>query len=156
MFACFPLTKSPRSVLYQFNGQFYCKTLRTRGKKRRLEKEALEQAKLLAEDTNQDSAIPMPPFRKEQKPKPSRTWAACMKRVFEVDPLVCPKCGSQMKIKAFITDSKEIKRLCQNLGIIPWHAPPDFTTRKAATDTDIEPFFDGWQSSSRHSSKITH
>ena len=137
---------------------------RTRGKKRQLELEALEQAILLAEDTNQDFTIPLPPFREEPTPKPSKTWAACMKRVFEVDPLVCPKCGSQMKIKAFITDSKEIIRLCHNLGIAPpgvsyvelWRAPPKFSSQKASTNTVVEPFFDGWQSSSRHSSKITH
>jgi hypothetical protein len=29
-------------------------------------------------------------------------WAALVKRVFEVDPLACPKCGSRMKIIGFI------------------------------------------------------
>ena len=33
---------------------------------------------------------------------PSQSWARCMKLVFEVDPLLCPKCGSEMKIKSFI------------------------------------------------------
>ena len=138
---------------------------RTRGKQRRLEKEALEQAKLLAKNTNQDSAIPMPPFseKEEPKPKPSKTWAACMKRVFEVDPLICPKCGSQMNIKAFITDSKEITRLCNNLGIAPWHAPPPFGISKHASSTVEQPvvsyfeqFFDGWQSSDFKESKVKH
>ena len=130
---------------------------RTRGKKRRLEQEALEQNKLLAEDTNQDSAIPMPPFsdHEEQKPKPSKTWAACMKRVFEVDPLVCPKCGNLMKIKAFITDSKEISRLCNNLGIAPWRAPPKFGAR-SGSDTPVVDFFDGWQSSNSVGNIVKH
>ena len=138
------------------NSIYGCYAARTRGKKRRLEKEALEQAKLLAKDTNKDFALPMPPFRDEPKPKPSKTWAACMKRVFEVDPLVCPKCGNQMKIKAFIADSNEITRLCNNLGISPWRAPPDFNSQKASTDSVIEPFFDGWQSSDFPESKIKH
>ena len=79
-----------------------------------------------------------------------------MKRVFEVDPLICPKCGEQMKIKAFITDSKEITRLCNNIGIVPWHAPPGFITPKAAADTTIEPFFDVWQNSANSGTKFTH
>ena len=29
-----------------------------------------------------------------------------------------------MKIKAFIRDSKEISRLCDNLGLAEWRAPP--------------------------------
>lgn len=32
----------------------------------------------------------------------SRTWAMLIKRVYEVDPLSCPRCGSEMKVVAFI------------------------------------------------------
>ena len=61
----------------------------------------------------------------EVRPKASMTWAALLKRVFEVDPLLCPKCRTgQMKIKAFITDPKEVARISKNLGICPWRAPP--------------------------------
>jgi len=56
--------------------------------------------------------------------RPSSYWAASMKRVFEIDPLECPKCGATMKIKAFIQEQSEIKRLCENLGEVPWRAPP--------------------------------
>lgn len=59
--------------------------------------------------------------------KPSSSWAAAMKRVFNVDPLVCQKCGEIMKIKSFIHDSKEIERICKNLGLIAWRAPPPMT-----------------------------
>lgn len=60
----------------------------------------------------------------EPAPKPSASWARCMKKVFEFDPLLCPACGGTMKIKAFITDSSEIQRLSKNIGVIPWRAPP--------------------------------
>lgn len=56
--------------------------------------------------------------------RPSTYWAASMKRVFEINPLECPKCGATMKIKAFILEQSEIKRLCDNLGEVPWRAPP--------------------------------
>jgi len=56
-------------------------------------------------------------------PKASKTWAALIKRVFEVDPSACPKCGDSMKLKAFVTDQHELKRLLENLKIKPWAAP---------------------------------
>jgi hypothetical protein len=57
---------------------------------------------------------------------PSASWARCMKLVFEVDPLVCPKCGETMKIKSFITSTQEIERITSHLGIRSWRAPPTF------------------------------
>jgi hypothetical protein len=42
----------------------------------------------------------------EYEPKriPSRTWRECIKKIWEVDPLECPKCGGDMKIISFITE----------------------------------------------------
>ena len=68
----------------------------------------------------------------ERKPRPSKTWAACMKRIFEIDPLVCPKCTGRMHIKSFIINGSEIERLAKDIGIIPWRAPPAF--KPAQTD----------------------
>ena len=70
----------------------------------------------------------------EKKPA-SRTWAALIKKIYEVDPLTCSKCQGPMKIKAFISDSIEIKRLLANLKIpafskpapIPGPAPPEIS-----------------------------
>ena len=55
--------------------------------------------------------------------KASKSWAALIKQVYEVDPLVCPKCTSQMRVVGFITDSNEINRLLKNLTIPPWTTP---------------------------------
>jgi hypothetical protein len=65
---------------------------------------------------------------------PSQSWARCMKLVFEVDPLLCPKCGSQMKIKSFLHSPKEIDRLCKHLGLVSWRAPPEFWHRSQAVE----------------------
>jgi len=35
---------------------------------------------------------------------PSRGWAEMIRKVYEVDPLICPKCGAEMKLIAFIED----------------------------------------------------
>ena len=33
-------------------------------------------------------------------------WARVLKKVFEVDPLLCPRCGTPMKVVAWITDTR--------------------------------------------------
>ena len=33
------------------------------------------------------------------------TWALLLARIHEVFPLVCPRCGGEMRIIAFITDA---------------------------------------------------
>jgi len=58
-----------------------------------------------------------------------------IKKIYEVDPLICPKCGEAMKIIAFLHDSKEISKLAINRGIQPWRAPPEF----GATGTNFSP-----------------
>jgi len=30
----------------------------------------------------------------ELKPVPSKGWAAMIRKVYEIDPMLCPKCGS--------------------------------------------------------------
>jgi hypothetical protein len=40
----------------------------------------------------------------EEKSIPSKGWAAMIRKVYEVDPMVCPKCGGTMKVIAFIVD----------------------------------------------------
>ena len=54
----------------------------------------------------------------------SKYWAQRIKKVYEVDPLQCPKCGSEMKIIAIIHAEKEIKKLTTHLGIPQYRAPP--------------------------------
>ena len=54
----------------------------------------------------------------------SKNWQTWIKRVYEVDPLVCPRCGSSMKIKSFVFDLTEIKRILKFAGISDWKAPP--------------------------------
>ncbi len=60
----------------------------------------------------------------EPRVAPTSSWAACMKKIFEVDPLICKKCGASMKIKSFITDPREINRIVKSVGMVPYRAPP--------------------------------
>lgn len=40
-----------------------------------------------------------------------RVWARLIQKVFEIDPLKCPHCGSQMSIKSFIFDKESLDRI---------------------------------------------
>lgn len=68
----------------------------------------------------------------DTKKKPSFTWANSMKKVFEIDPLVCPRCAGEMVIRNFIFDSKEIARIAKYSGQVAWQAPPPLNNTKAA------------------------
>ena len=74
--------------------------------------------------------------------KPSRYWAAMIKRVYEVDPLVCDKCGGQMKIIAFLEKQREIEKLCENLGYPRYRAPPPLENESPPAEFNLVPIFD--------------
>jgi len=40
-----------------------------------------------------------------------------IRKVFEVDPLVCAQCGGQMKVIAFITDYAVVDRIIHHLKL---------------------------------------
>ncbi len=44
-----------------------------------------------------------------------RSWAQLIKRIYEVDPLVCPSCGSEMKVVAFIIDHAVVDKILRHL-----------------------------------------
>ena len=56
--------------------------------------------------------------------KRKSTWAQLIKKVYGADPLVCPKCQSEMKIIAIILDSKETTKILKHLIKIG-RAPPN-------------------------------
>ncbi len=45
-----------------------------------------------------------------------RSWAQLIKRVYEVDPLLCPSCGGEMRIIAFITDHDVVDAILRHLA----------------------------------------
>jgi hypothetical protein len=44
-----------------------------------------------------------------------RRWAELLRRIFEVDPLACPRCGTAMRIVAFITAPTTIDSILDHL-----------------------------------------
>ena len=58
------------------------------------------------------------------KAKASASWARLIHEIFEVDPLLCPNCGKDMKIIAFITNHQEVKKILKHIGEETERAPP--------------------------------
>ncbi len=50
-------------------------------------------------------------------------WARLIAKVYEVEPLICPRCGSEMKVIAVITDAAEVRKTLRHL-IKTGRAPP--------------------------------
>jgi hypothetical protein len=44
-------------------------------------------------------------------------WAKLIRKVYEVDPLECPRCGAQMRVIALIQDPAVIERILSWLGL---------------------------------------
>jgi hypothetical protein len=52
------------------------------------------------------------------------SWARLIRKVYEVDPLQCPKCGTQMRVIALIEDPIVIERILSWLGLRAPLPPP--------------------------------
>jgi len=52
-------------------------------------------------------------------------WAVLVARIYEVFPLLCPLCGGQMRIIAFITHSAEVRHILNHIGV--QSEPPHIT-----------------------------
>ena len=53
----------------------------------------------------------------EEHHVPSKGWAKMIRKVYEVDPLICSRCGAQMRIIAFIEDEKVIDKIIKHLKL---------------------------------------
>ena len=52
-------------------------------------------------------------------------WARLIHRIFGIDPLKCSKCGSEMKVIAFIKDEEVIEKILRHLDVgDPPRGPP--------------------------------
>jgi hypothetical protein len=64
-----------------------------------------------------EAANPFLIIEQEEPFRPSKGWAEMIRTVYEVDPLLCPSCGGQMKIISFIEDHKVIDRIIAHLKL---------------------------------------
>jgi hypothetical protein len=55
----------------------------------------------------------------------TKTWAMLIKRVYELDPLSCPRCGPEMKLVAFLDppQGEVIEKILRHCGLWRHSAP---------------------------------
>ena len=70
-------------------------------------------------------------------------WALLLARIYEVFPLVCPRCGGEMRIIAFITDACAVREILTHIGeptspprLMPARAPPLWEMQGATLGED--------------------
>jgi ribosomal protein S27E len=62
-------------------------------------------------------AFPLRMVEEELRPVPAKGWAEMIRKVYEVDPMVCPQCGGQMKVVSFLTDWAVVDRIINHLKL---------------------------------------
>jgi len=63
---------------------------------------------------------------------PSKTWRELIKKVWEVNPLTCPRCGSEMKIISLIQDPDVIRQILKHLEL--WKQDAGSRCKKPKSD----------------------
>jgi hypothetical protein len=54
-----------------------------------------------------------------------KNWARLIQKIYNVDPLLCPKCQGKMRIISWIEDEEVIKKILKHLGLwLPKRSPP--------------------------------
>ena len=58
-----------------------------------------------------------------------KNWARLIQKIYELDPLTCPKCSGKMKVISVIEDEEVIKKILKHLGLweIKERPPPKAT-----------------------------
>jgi hypothetical protein len=87
------------------------------------------------------TAVPAPPATPPAKPpaeaEPKRTspaaylWAALLARIYAVLPLICPVCGSEMRLIAAVAEREPVRRMLRHIDepalptpVSPARSPP--------------------------------
>ena len=58
-----------------------------------------------------------PIIAEEERFVPSKGWAEMIRKVYEIDPFLCPKCSGQIRIISFIEEHKVIDKIINHLKL---------------------------------------
>jgi hypothetical protein len=86
----------------------------------------------------QDDIIPCIIEESGVSPAKRKTWARLIQKIYEVDPLTCPRCQGSMKIISFIEQGEAIKKILKHLGLwlVKKRPPPRIHSPPAALCAD--------------------
>ena len=65
-----------------------------------------------------------------------KNWARLIQKIYEVDPLTCPKCSGTMKVISVIKDEEIVKKILMHLGLWDRKARPPSGTRPGTEKTE--------------------
>ena len=98
-----------------------------------------------------DDTIPAVIPNKTSSKESRQNWARLVQKIYEVDPLLCPKCQGTMKIISFIEELDLIEKILCHLDLwdIRNHDPPqkvsDHILELVSDEADSRiPVFDSW------------
>jgi hypothetical protein len=98
---------------------------KARGMRRKAAEAALAAQQAAAAAAGQPSPTAAPLAAVPVRSRSSPTWAMLIKRIFEVDPLACPQCGSEMRVVAFLEPPQGdvIEKILRHCGLWNPSAP---------------------------------
>jgi hypothetical protein len=64
-----------------------------------------------------NASPPTPEPATHKRSKAHYLWAVLIARIYEVFPLLCPMCGGQMRLIAFITEGVQIRKILDHIGV---------------------------------------
>ncbi|MEW6665471.1 MAG: transposase [Thermodesulfobacteriota bacterium] len=93
------------------------------------------------EKSGQDGLVPCILQSEESAKGYRKNWARLIQKIYEVDPLTCPRCKAEMGIIAFIERKDVIEKILKHLGLweVKPRPPPQMVKSKAVTR---EPWID--------------
>lgn len=99
----------------------------------------------LRQKENEDALIPCV-IELDETEKPNRNWARLIQKIYEVDPLTCPKCQGLMRIISIIEDQEVINKILGHLGLCqknqrPLPKPKTLELRIDSSDSQL-PFYE--------------
>jgi hypothetical protein len=73
----------------------------------------------------QDQDGLLPSMLQPQEPSKGyrKTWARLIQKIYEIDPLTCPKCHGPMAIIAFIEAENVVEKILKHLGVCEVNPP---------------------------------
>jgi hypothetical protein len=95
--------------------------------------------------SDRPGAAPAEPTEAAHRQAARTVWALLLARIYEALPLLCPKCGGEMKIIAFITEGTVVREILGHLGqptspprLMPARGPPLWEMQDRGSDA-IDP-----------------
>ncbi len=71
----------------------------------------------LRKKENKDEEIPQIIESSQSSKLFRKLWAVMIQKIYQVDPLVCPKCNGTMRIISFIDQPDIIKKILKHIGL---------------------------------------